>query len=70
MKVDDNYIVPFGVFKGKPIGEVPAYYLLWLLEKGNPMGKLRLYIEQNKALLEKELSMPSSYQRSTLDRDN
>ena len=68
-QVPDDYIMPFGAFKGKEIGEVPAYYLLWLLENGKAIGKLKVYIEQNKALLETELQAPTKERRSTLDRD-
>lgn len=29
----DESIMPFGKHRGKPLGEVPADYLVWLLEQ-------------------------------------
>lgn len=57
-EVGDDFIMPFGQFKGQKIGEVPAYYLLWLFNEEKALGKVRLYILQNKALLEKEAETP------------
>lgn len=63
MKVKDSYQMPFGKYKGKPIGEVPATYLDWLagerpLVKNYPM--VALYIKQNREQINKELEETNS----------
>jgi hypothetical protein len=54
-KYDDNTKMPFGVFKGKKLANIPADYLLWLLlnERTNP--PLKVYIEENIEVLRKEV---------------
>lgn len=56
--VDDDYIMPFGLYKGQKIGDVPAYYLLWLFREEKAMGKVKIYILSNKELLERKLRGP------------
>lgn len=55
----DSDPMPFGKFRGEKIGDVPAWYLIWLLtadfadiKKQYP--RLYAYIEKNEAYLEKE----------------
>lgn len=69
IEVDDEYIMPFGAFKGKKIGEVPAYYLLWLLKEEKAFGKVKIYILNNKSLLEREVNAPK-IQKTSSFRDN
>lgn len=53
----DRDSMPFGKFKGKAMGEVPASYLDWL--HGQPWlkdwPKVLAYIEENRTVLDKEL---------------
>lgn len=42
----DESIMPFGMFKGSRLIDVPDSYLLWLYEN-DKMGRLRKYIEEN-----------------------
>ena len=65
IEVDDDYIMPFGAFKGKKIRDVPAYYLIWLLREEKAFGKVKIYILNNKTLLERELTMPKFTERIT-----
>lgn len=39
--------MPFGKYKGTPLGEVPDSYLLWLYENGIQSWPLKSYIEEN-----------------------
>ena len=47
-------IMPFGKYKGKKLSEVPAVYLLWLLDKGciNPI--VIGYIQENEEAIRNE----------------
>lgn len=54
-RYDDNTIMPFGVFKGKKLANVPGYYLLWLLENKRTTPPLKVYIEENIESIEKEI---------------
>lgn len=51
----DEDIMPFGKHEGKKLANVPASYLLWLLEQGCNHGGVRRYIEENKTVLETEV---------------
>lgn len=55
-KYDDNTIMPFGVFKGKKLANIPADYLLWLFVNKRTNPPLKIYIEQNMQILEKEIT--------------
>jgi uncharacterized protein (DUF3820 family) len=50
--MNDNSIMPFGKYKGEKMINVPASYLLWLLESDKCYGDVRKYIEENKEVLE------------------
>lgn len=56
-EVDDNYIMPFGVYKGKKIANCPADYLLWLYDNDKVNQEVKQYIEENKQELEKEAQL-------------
>lgn len=51
----DNDLMPFGKFKGTPLQDVPADYLLWLWSK-RPSSDLKLdnYIWNSKEAIEME----------------
>lgn len=51
----DTTIMPFGKYKGEALVNMPAEYLLWLLDNGKCVGALRQYIVDNKDGLHSEL---------------
>jgi hypothetical protein len=55
--MDDDDPMPFGKYKGEPIGEVPAEYLDWLhgQEWLASWPRVKKYIESNRKLLDMEL---------------
>ncbi len=55
MTYNDNTIIPFGKHKGKALANVPASYLIWLLDNGKCFGALKDYIEDNIDVLQKEV---------------
>lgn len=59
----DKDQMPMGTFKGKPMKDVPAWYLDWLSEQ-DWIGKwpqVEAYIDHNRAVIDKELEDPASY---------
>lgn len=40
-----NRKMPFGKYAGRPICDLPEYYLLWFKQKGFPKGRLGLLLE-------------------------
>jgi len=52
--MNDNTIIRFGMHKGKPLGEVPADYLMWLYNEKDCPNDLKEYIEDNMEALESE----------------
>ena len=57
LNYNDDTLMPFGRYQGKPLIDVPARYLLWLYEKGlnqKTQQDLKLYIEDNLDVLRKE----------------
>ena len=53
--VDDDTIIWFGVHKNKPFGKIPASYLLNVLD-GNCEKRIQKYIEENREILEAQVS--------------
>jgi uncharacterized protein (DUF3820 family) len=53
--MEDTDLMPFGKFKGEQMINVPAHYLLWLLENGCNNQKVKDYIIDNKDVLLKEI---------------
>jgi len=53
---NDKTPMPFGKYKGTPLGNVPASYLLWLYDESSKdaFPALRTYLEKNKRALELE----------------
>ena len=51
----DLDIMPFGKHKGKQMQDVPADYLIWLLDNGLKDGGVKDYITENKKVLEVEV---------------
>lgn len=52
----DTDLMPFGKYKRQKMQDVPASYLLYLYDLGSTYGDLKTYIEDNKDVLEKEIS--------------
>lgn len=52
----DTTPMPWGKFKGHAMQDVPAEYLIWLLENKKCSGNLKAYIEENLQVLRKEIS--------------
>jgi uncharacterized protein (DUF3820 family) len=58
MSYTDKTLMPFGKFKGTPLEEVPASYLIWWYESPSDYKKnedLMEYIKENWDGLQKEL---------------
>jgi len=51
IEIDDNYIMPFGIYKGRKIANCPAEYLLWLYDNNKVNKEVKQYIEENKEVL-------------------
>lgn len=50
-----KYTLPFGKHKGKALGDVPAQYLLWLVDEGdNCPWQVKEYVEKERRTLELE----------------
>lgn len=52
----DSDPMPFGKYKGLDMDQVPADYLLFILEKGTLSPEVKLYIEDNLDVLEQEVN--------------
>jgi len=52
----DESTMPIGKYKGHKLANVPADYLLWLLENGNTYGELKQYLIENKEVFESEIN--------------
>lgn len=48
----DTDLMPWGKHKGTPIGDVPADYLIWLLDNDKCSGDVKEYIKNNYAALQ------------------
>lgn len=49
--MNNNSLMPFGPFEGKPMLQVPAQHLLHLLEHGKLYGELKKFVLDNIAAL-------------------
>lgn len=54
--ITDNDPMPYGKHKGEKMINVPAHYLIWLLENDKCSGDVKKYIEENKDVLKTELN--------------
>lgn len=54
VRYSDTTDMPFGKFKGQKLANIPAYYLLWLLEVGCKDEALLMYIRDNFTALKVE----------------
>jgi hypothetical protein len=53
-KLDDDSIMPWGMHKGKKMINVPAGYLLLMYEERKCSFDVKLYVEDNLAVLKKQ----------------
>ncbi len=53
--MNDESIMPFGKYKGYKMANIPASYLLWLLENGNTFGDVKQYLIENKEVFIQEI---------------
>jgi uncharacterized protein (DUF3820 family) len=58
-ELDDNSKMPFGVYKGRKMVNVPAVYLLWLWDEKKYTKEVGVYIEENLQALKQELKHKS-----------
>jgi uncharacterized protein (DUF3820 family) len=47
--------MPWGIHKGKRMEQVPAKYLMWLLDNNKVTGEVRVYILDRLDVLEKQV---------------
>lgn len=52
----DESVLTFGQFKGEKLANVPAWYLLWCLEKLSGHEELKRYIRDHEDILIEEQS--------------
>lgn len=59
----DDIRIPFGKYQGTRIGDVPASYLIWLLEQGGPdrHPEIRDYIEEHEDDLRLEIEQEKRF---------
>lgn len=55
MELTDNSLMPFGVYKGEKMANVPAKYLMWLYDNNKCNQPVKEYIEENMDAIELEL---------------
>ena len=53
--IDENYIIPFGKYKGEKIANIPADYLVWLYENSKVFVYVKDYIKENLDTLKLEI---------------
>lgn len=54
--IDGNYVMRWGLFKGKIIANVPPDYLLWIYQENKAHGAVREYIKLNLAAIRTQIS--------------
>jgi uncharacterized protein (DUF3820 family) len=54
--MEDTDLMTYGKYKGTPIGNVPAYYLIWLHNKHRTTPEVEVYILMNWDVLQLEIA--------------
>lgn len=54
--MDDSTLMPWGKYKGVKMGNIPAFYLLWLYDNNKCNGEVKNYIKDNLDALKQELN--------------
>jgi uncharacterized protein (DUF3820 family) len=57
VEITDATPMPFGKYKGKPMVEIPAKYLLWLYDNNCDHDGVRKYLNSNLDGLRKEAGL-------------
>ena len=55
-QMNDKSRMPFGKYKGEAMANVPADYLIWLLENDKCFGPVKEYIKENLPNLKQEVA--------------
>ena len=55
-KFTDESLMPFGMYKGRQMADVPAEYLLYIYEHDMCLGWVKLYIEENLGVIETQIA--------------
>ncbi len=61
--LNDKSPMPYGIHKGTPMIDVPAGYLLWLLENNKCSGEVKEYIEDNLDALKLEIKNTPAWRK-------
>ena len=54
-KLTDESPMPYGKYKGRPMEDVPADYLIWLVDNQRASPEVMSYVEENREVLNKEI---------------
>ena len=54
-RLTDESPMPYGKYKGRPMEDVPADYLIWLVDKRRASPEVMSYVEENREVLNKEI---------------
>lgn len=54
MGLNDNSLMPQGIYKGQPMEKVPYWHLLWLADQAFCRADVLEYVNENRDILEKE----------------
>lgn len=55
----DDSLMPFGMYKGDKMANVPPHYLLWLYENNKCSGEVNEYIKDNLDVIKVEIERKS-----------
>ena len=62
-KLGDSDPMPYGKHKGRPMEDVPAAYLIWLIDNGRASPAVSEYIKHNIDVLMKEINESKNQHR-------
>lgn len=62
-KMTDESLMPFGEFKGQKMANVPASRLLWYYSNMQLRDDLKMYIEENRHVLEMQAKATKYFKR-------
>lgn len=54
--MSDKDLMPYGRYKGREMGKIPAPYFMWMLKAGAAKGRVLDYINGNLDILKRECS--------------
>mgnify|MGYP003396847387 FL=1 len=59
--IADDSLMPWGIHKGRRMEQVPAKYLMWLLDNNKVTGEVRVYILDRLDVLEKQVEEENNF---------